>query len=291
MSTDSFLALTCAAMIGMLYGSTLAFAGYRFFLFLLPIWGFFWGFGLGAQSIQAIFDSSFLGDVTSWVVGFFLGLVFAVLAYFFFAAAVAIAAGSLGYTLGVGIMTAIGFDMGLITWFVGIILAIAFVIGVFVLDLYKWAIIIATSVMGAGVIVGTFLLLFGRLPSAEFIDNPVKAVLNDSPGWWLIGIAIIVLGIATQAASTRNWTLRTYNRWDEVYPTADAAMPETALPATPTSTTSVGMTPAMAGMPAGGGAPSAAPTLPPDVPPVADASIEPLPPPPSSPPRNPDENA
>jgi hypothetical protein len=280
MTTDSFLALTCTASLGLLFGFILAFAGYRFFVFLLPFWGFFWGFGLGAQSIQAIFGEGFLSSITSWVVGFFLGLVFAVLSYFFFAAAVAILAGSLGYSVGTGIMLAIGFDMGFLTWIVGIALAILFVLGVFYLDLYKWAIIISTSLLGAGVVVGTFLFIFGKLPSSQFVANPVKAALNDNPLWWIVGIVIAILGFVAQYQSTRNWTLKSYSRWEEVYPGADTATPppgQADLPATPTGTTSVGMTPAMAGMPGSGGAPSTPPPPPADMPPVQDTSNEPPP--------------
>src|SRR3954468_23897593 len=98
MTTDSFFALTCASTIALMYGSILAFSGYRFFVFLLPFFGFFWGFGLGAQTMQSLFNEGFLASVAGWVVGFFLGLLFAVLSYFFFAAAVAVLAGSLGYT-------------------------------------------------------------------------------------------------------------------------------------------------------------------------------------------------
>jgi hypothetical protein len=269
MTNDSFLALTCVASIGLFFGFILAFAGYRFFLFLLPIWGFFWGFGLGAQSIQALFGEGFLSSITSWVVGFFLGLIFAVLSYLFFAAAVAIMAGSLGYALGVGIMLAIGFDMGFLTWIVGILLSFLVVVGVFVLDLYKWAIIIATSVMGAGVVVGTFLFIFGGLPTSELVANPVKAGLNASPIWWIVGIAVIVMGISAQYVSTRNWTLKHYSRWDEVYPeTSDA---ETFVPAS-----SGGMAPAIAGVSPGSGMmPIAAPPPVTDVPPTVDSSGQP----------------
>jgi hypothetical protein len=234
MATDSFLALTCVAMIGMLFGFMLAFSGYRLFLFLLPVWGFFWGFGLGAQTIQAIFNTGFLADVTSWVVGFFLGLVFAVLSYFFFAAAVALAAGSLGYSAGVGLMLAIGFDMGILPWLVGIAVAILFIIGTFALDLYKWMIIIATSIMGAGVIVGTFLFLFGKLPASQFVANPVKAALNDSPGWWLLGIVIAVLGIVFQIGTTRYWSIRSYNHWAEMTEEGPVEVVEAAPVATAT---------------------------------------------------------
>jgi len=216
MTTDSFFALTCTAMIGLMFGSILAFAGYRFFLFLLPVWGFFFGFALGAQTIQAIFNSGFLIDLASWVVGLFVGLAFAVLSYLFFAAAVILAAGSLGYTLGIGLMLAIGFDMGFLTWIVGIAVAVIFVVGVFYLSLYKWAIIIATSVMGAGVIVGTLLFILGKLPPAQLVANPVQVALNDSPLWVLLLIVIAVLGLLAQYQSTRYWTLREYNRWGEM---------------------------------------------------------------------------
>ncbi len=44
--------LFCATLIAVLFGLAVAFSGYRLFLFLLPIWGFFAGFAIGAQSIQ-----------------------------------------------------------------------------------------------------------------------------------------------------------------------------------------------------------------------------------------------
>jgi len=270
MTSDSFLALTCTASLGLLFGFILAFAGYRFFLFLLPIWGFFFGFGLGAQSVQALFGTGFLADITGWVVGFFVGLVFAVISYIFFAGAVAVIAGSLGYSLGVGIMLAIGFDQGILTWLVGIALAVIFVIGVFYLSLYKWAIIIATSIAGAGVITGVFLFIFGKLPASQFVANPVKAALNDNPFWWIVGIVVAVLGILVQVQTKRYWTLKEYNHWDEVYPSEEGM------------DTSSSMAPAMAGAGSSGGTtsmPTPAQAPPPDVPPapMADTSSEPPP--------------
>jgi len=46
MVTDSFFALACAGLIAFLFGLALTFAGYRLFLILLPIWGFFFGLWL-----------------------------------------------------------------------------------------------------------------------------------------------------------------------------------------------------------------------------------------------------
>ena len=107
--------LFCATLIALLFGAFVCFAGYRFFIILLPIWGFFFGFGLGAQAVQALLGDAFFGTVTSWAVGFIVALIFAVFSYLFYFFGVAILAGSLGYGLGVALMGAIGLQFGLIT--------------------------------------------------------------------------------------------------------------------------------------------------------------------------------
>jgi hypothetical protein len=60
-------------------GLAFAFWGFRVFLILLPIWGFFAGFLLGAQGMTYLFGDAFLATTLGWVVGFLLGLLFAVL--------------------------------------------------------------------------------------------------------------------------------------------------------------------------------------------------------------------
>src|SRR5688572_2240705 len=167
MTSDSFFTIACMSMLPWFFGSVLAFAGYRFFMFLLPVLGFFFGFGLGAQTMQAIFGEGFLATTTSWIVGFFTALLFAVLSYLFYFAAVGLLAGALGYSLGAGLMLAIGFDMGFLTWLVGFIVGVALAVAVLVLNLQKWLIIAATAILGAGVIVGAFVYLFGGQPAAR----------------------------------------------------------------------------------------------------------------------------
>jgi len=216
MTQESFLAVAIGAMIALFFGTLLVFGGYRFFLFLLPIWGFFFGFGLGAESVQALFGDAFLATVTSWVVGFVVAMIFAVCAYLFYFAAVALIAGSLGYALGVGIIEAIfGSNFNLIAWIVGIVLAVIFAIVVLVFNIQKWVIIAATAILGAGVIITTFVTLFGG-PSAQVTQNPVRVALQASP-WWTISFLILaILGIAAQFQSTRSFELDMYNRSSEL---------------------------------------------------------------------------
>lgn len=213
MVTESFASLLCAGIIAMMFGLLLTFGGYRFFLFLLPIWGFFFGLGLGAQTMQALFGEGFLSTITSWVVGFCVGALFAVLAYFFYIVAVAIIAGSLGYALAVGLLGAIGMDFGFLVWLIGLVAAVALAGVTLYFNLQKWVIMIATAVLGAGTIVGTFVFLFN--PAATVLQSPVKAALNSSPLLMLLFLVLAVAGVVVQQRANRAYTIASYNRWED----------------------------------------------------------------------------
>ena len=57
------------AIIAVLVGAAFCFGGFRFFLLLLPIWGFVVGFNVGTDAVTAIFSDGTFATVTSWVVG------------------------------------------------------------------------------------------------------------------------------------------------------------------------------------------------------------------------------
>jgi hypothetical protein len=213
MVNESFLTFACAGLIGLLFGTALTFAGYRLFMFLLPIWGFFFGLGLGAQSVQVLFGDGFLATVTSWVVGFIVALIFALLSYAFYAFAVAIIGGSLGYALAVGLLTWIGLDFGLIVWLVGLAAGVVMAIVTIVFNLQKWVIIAATSILGAGTIFGTILLMFN--PVARFMESPVRTLLSTSPLLTIMFLVVAGLGFYLQVVSTRTVTIVEYNRMSE----------------------------------------------------------------------------
>ncbi len=219
MTTDSFFVLACGSLIAFLFGLTMVFSGYRLFLVLLPIWGFFFGLALGAQSLQALFGDAFLATITSWMVGFIVGAIFAVLSYLFYIFAVAIIAGSAGYALAVGLLTWIGLDMGLIVWLIGIVAGIALAAVAILFNLQKWVIIIATAIGGVGVIIGTFVMLFSPT-AASLFESPVRAVLSTSPLLAILALVLVVLGVVVQARNTRRYEVVAYNRWEEMDPGA-----------------------------------------------------------------------
>lgn len=197
----------CMTLIGLFIGLAICFNGYRWFLILLPILGFFWGFGLGAQTLQAIFGVGFLATVSSWVVGFIVGLIFAVLSYLFYIVGVAILAFSLGYSIGIGLLGLFGLDLSFISWLIGVVLGVVVAAATILLNLQKWIIIAFTALAGAGVIIGSLLFAFGIIPPAAVGLNAVRLVLADS-WFWLIGFLILAaLGFIAQAYANRSWEL------------------------------------------------------------------------------------
>lgn len=213
MTADSFLALACAGLIGSLFGLALTFLGYRMFLVLLPIFGFFFGLAFGAQTVQAIFGDAFLATVTSWVVGFFVGATFAVLSYLFYFFAVALIAGALGYSAVVGLWSALGLDLGLISWLIGMAVALVFVVVTIRFNLQKWVIIVATSVLGAGAVFATFLMLF--FPATRVMESPVRVALDESFLMLVLFIVLAVAGVVVQSRTNRAFELQSYNNWSE----------------------------------------------------------------------------
>ncbi|MBV9173246.1 MAG: DUF4203 domain-containing protein [Chloroflexi bacterium] len=220
MTNDSFFALAIAGMAVLFFGFVLLFSGYRFFMILLPIWGFFFGFGLGAQSVQAVVGDGFLATTASWVVGFVLAVVFGILSYLFFYAAVALVAAGLGYGIGVTLLEAVGINFGPVVWLAGVVVAIVLVTVALLLRVERVVIVVATGLLGAEVIVGTFLLLFGGRPEVEMFQNPVRAVLQQSPWWALVYIVLAVLGISAQLRDARRTEIVAYNRYAELSPAA-----------------------------------------------------------------------
>jgi predicted flap endonuclease-1-like 5' DNA nuclease len=201
MSTDIFFTLACTALIASLFGLMLAFAGYKLFRVLLPIWGFFFGLWLGAQSIQVLFNEGFLTTITSWVVGLLVGILFAVLAFPFYLFGVAILASSLGYFVTVGLLLWIGLPWGFLVWLIGIIAAIAVAAVTLILNLQKWIIVIGSAILGAGLVVAVFTALFK--PVSLLLENPVKVMLETSPLLLFVFLLLVIFGIIVQARSTR----------------------------------------------------------------------------------------
>jgi hypothetical protein len=199
----------CVVIFAVVVGLALCFNGYRWFFILLPIWGFFAGFALGAQTMTAIFGTSFMADVIGWGVGFFVGIVFAILSYLFWTVGVAIMGASLGWSLTMGLFYTLGLGQGFVASCLALIVAILF--GLFFLrgGVQKTIVIGLTALLGAAALTISAMLVFGVV-SVEQLggQGPINQVLQQNWWWIVIWLVLAALGFAAQWGINRSYTLR-----------------------------------------------------------------------------------
>lgn len=200
------LQLLCVGLIAILFGLAVAFFGYRLFLLLLPLWGFVFGFILGAETISTLFGEALWSTVTSWVVGFIVGVVFAVLSYLFYLIGVALFSGSFGYAVGVGLMALLGIE-GIFAWLVGIVLGVVVALVVLRFNLQKYAIELITAAGGAATAILGLLLPFGGVEVASSFGQTAKGVFEDSVLWLLLWIVLLVFAFIFQDRSNREYVI------------------------------------------------------------------------------------
>jgi hypothetical protein len=190
-----------------LLGVAFCFAGYRFFLVMLPIWGFFGGFWIGAYTVSLILGGGFLATTTGLVVGFVVGIIGAVLSYLFYLVGVAIIAASFGGALGSGVMGALGFDPGLIMAIVTIVSGLIAAGLTLLLNLQKYVIIILTAVAGAVLIVLAGMLVFGQVSIADLQTggNFIQPIFQGSWFWGVVWLVLAIAGAILQIRANRTY--------------------------------------------------------------------------------------
>lgn len=200
---STLLLVVLAALLGLAF----CFVGYRFFLVMLPIWGFFAGFWIGGYATSLLLGTGFLGTTLALVVGVVAGIVGAVLSYLFYMVGVALIAAALGGFIGSGVMGALGFDPGLLTTVVVIVSALVAVVLALILNIQKWVIIVFTAVAGAALIVLSAMILFGQVTRAELQSGGgmLSTIFQGSWLWGLLWLALLVAGVVVQIRSSRGY--------------------------------------------------------------------------------------
>ncbi len=174
------------------------FAGQFVLRIVLPIWGLFAGFAFGAGIFAGLADESFLGTALGWISGIVFALIFAVLAYFFYAVAIIVAMAAFGFAIGSGLVVALGIDWNWVAVLVGV--AVGLVVGVVaaVGSMPMVVLAVASSIAGAVSIVGGLMLMFGALNSADFTRGDFTAAVQNSWGWYLTLLLLAIIGIVAQ---------------------------------------------------------------------------------------------
>ena len=205
-----FFQTVLVSLLMLSLGLATCFAGFRLFVILLPIWGFFAGFITTSQAIQQLFGGGFLATVSSWVIAVVIGALFAIVAYFFYYAAVIVLAATVGYEIGIGLMAGFGVNAGFIQFLVGLGIAIIFSVAVIALNLPKVFIVALTALGGASMILTGILLAFGSVTLSTLNLGLVGAFVRTSWFWFVVYVAIVVVGIVAQMMVPDTYKLTPY---------------------------------------------------------------------------------
>jgi hypothetical protein len=176
-------------IVAIVIGLAWAFYGFKAFVILLPIWAFLVGFAAGASWIATLFGEGFFATVTSWVGGLVIGVVLALLSYFWYYAAVVIVGGALGYTLGAGILASIGFG-DFIAFAGGLVVAAIVAVITIVLAVPAWLIVVLSAIGGAVAAVNGVLILLGRIQLEDISSGLGEGLLKD-PLIAVVGVIVI----------------------------------------------------------------------------------------------------
>jgi hypothetical protein len=185
-----------------LLGIAIATMGLRVWFWMLPILGFMAGFFAGTVLVYQLAGDGILATALSWVVGFVVGVVFALISWFWWYFGVILAAGTAGSAIATALAVSVGAERDWVILIAGIVGAALFAFAALVLNLPIYLVIVNTAIAGALGVVSGLLLIFDRIDLDNLGGGNAVAVIRDSLGWWLLWAAVAAIGIVAQLRFT-----------------------------------------------------------------------------------------
>lgn len=202
-------------LLAILVGALFCFRGYLAMRIIIPMWGAFVGFMLGAGLVVGVGDDGFLRSAVGWIVGIAVGLLFALLAYLYYEISIAIAMGGIGFVLGTGLMVALGVDWSWLIVLVGVIVGVLLAIIAIAGDLPMILLTVLTAMAGATTIVGGIMLLTGTVDTLDFETVATTKRLDDDWWWYAIYLVLVIAGIVAQVSDTQRRRGSVRQAWQE----------------------------------------------------------------------------
>jgi hypothetical protein len=183
-------------VIALLTGAVFCFRGYLAMRLVIPLWGAFAGFMLGAGLVSG--DAGFLGNALGWFVGLGLAIVFGLIAYLYYEVSVVIGMIGIGFVLGTSLMVALGVTWSWLIVLGGVVMAVALAFVAIAGDLPMVLLTVLTALAGASVIVGGLMLLFGTFDTEDISIGTTTDYAADDWWWFVIYGGLVVGGIVAQ---------------------------------------------------------------------------------------------
>jgi Domain of unknown function (DUF4203) len=185
-------------LITLLVGIALCLQGYLAMRIIIPLWGLFAGFVLGAGLVASFAGEGFLSSVLGWVVGALVGIAFGLLAYLFYEVSVFIAMSAIGFSLGTTVMVALGVEWSWLIILVGLLAGVTLALLAILADLPMVLLAVLTALAGAAVAVAGLMLLFGTVSTADLSVTATTALIADDWWWYALYLGFTVAGVTVQ---------------------------------------------------------------------------------------------
>ena len=200
-------------LLAIAVGALFAFRGYFAMRVIIPIWGAFAGFMLGAGLVSSASNDGFLRSVLGWVIGIVLAALFALAAYLYYEISVAIAMAAIGFALGTSVMAALGVTWSWLVILVGVaaglLLAAVAILG----DLPTVILVVLTAMAGASTIVAGLMLLVGAVDTGDFENVSATKTLDDDWWWYAIYVVLAIAGVVIQIQRTSQLRASLREQW------------------------------------------------------------------------------
>jgi hypothetical protein len=188
-------------ILAVLMGAFLCAGGQWLLKVLIPIWGAFAGFVFGAGLVAGFSEEHFLGTVLGWVLGLVFALVFGLLAYLYYAVGVVLMTAAIGFSLGTGMVAALGIDWNWVAVVSGTILGALFGLMAVLADVPTLILIALTALAGALLMVAGFMLITGVVDSADLTRSTTTSQVQDDWWWWVTFVVLALGGGFIQASN------------------------------------------------------------------------------------------
>ena len=186
-----------AGLLAIGVGAIFCFRGYIALRVVIAVWGALIGFALGASLGGD--DAGILTNALSWILAIVLGLLFAAIAYLYYAVSIALAMGSIGFTLGASLIVALGISWSWLIVLSGLALGIVLAVVALAGDLPTILLVVLSAAAGASAITGGIMLLGGALDTDTMTSSAaITEQLNDDWYWYVIWIGLAIVGLITQ---------------------------------------------------------------------------------------------
>jgi hypothetical protein len=206
------------AVVGLLAigtGALFCYRGYIAMRLVIPLWGAFIGFFVGAGLVSAVADENFLADVTGWLVGLAVGLVFAAIAYLYYEVSVILGMAGIGFSIGTGLMVALGVRWSWLVVLAGVVVAIALAYFAIVAEMPLFLLVVLSATGGAVVVAAGAMLLTGAVDLDSFDAATTTERIDDDWWWYVLYVTLVVTGALSQLRDIGRLREGLRERWAE----------------------------------------------------------------------------